>query len=93
VEMKRKITVLTLCALLFALGGSVNAQQAGKILRIGFLDPSTASGIAVLLNAFRQELSKLGWIEGKTSPASTDMRRGGVMLGAILRNRLGGHHV
>ena len=26
---------------------------------------STASGIAVLLEAFRQELSKLGWIEGK----------------------------
>ena len=34
-------------------------------LRIGFLDPSTASGSAVLVEAFRQELSKLGWIEGK----------------------------
>jgi putative ABC transport system substrate-binding protein len=41
------------------------AQQAGKIFRIGFLDPSTASGMAGLLEAFRQELSKLGWIEGK----------------------------
>ena len=41
------------------------AQQPGKIFRIGFLDPSTASGSAVLLEAFRQELSKLGWIEGK----------------------------
>jgi putative ABC transport system substrate-binding protein len=29
------------------------------------LDTSTASGIGVLLDAFRQELSKLGWIEGK----------------------------
>ena len=63
--MKTKITVLTLCAMLFALCGSVNAQQTGKIPRIGFLDNSTASGIAVLLEAFRQELSKLGWIEGK----------------------------
>ena len=36
-----------------------------KIFRIGFLDPSTASGSADLLEAFRQELSKLGWIEGK----------------------------
>ena len=44
---------------------SVEAQQAGKIFRIGFLDISTASGSAVLLEAFRQELSKLGWIEGK----------------------------
>ena len=41
------------------------AQQPGKIFRIGFLDPSTASGSAVLFEAFRQELTKLGWIEGK----------------------------
>ena len=41
------------------------AQQPGKIFRIGFLDASTASGSAVLFEAFRQELSKLGWIEGK----------------------------
>ena len=41
------------------------AQQAGKIFRIGFLDNSTASGMAVLVDAFRQELRKLGWIEGK----------------------------
>jgi len=63
--MKGKMTVLTLCAMLFTLCGSVDAQQPGKIRRIGFLDNSTASGIAVLLEAFRQELSKLGWIEGK----------------------------
>ena len=42
-----------------------DAQQTGKIFRIGFLDASTASGSAVLVEAFRQELSKLGWIEGK----------------------------
>jgi putative tryptophan/tyrosine transport system substrate-binding protein len=42
-----------------------HAQQPTKIPRIGFLDNSTASGIAVLLEAFRQELIKLGWIEGK----------------------------
>ena len=42
-----------------------DAQQTGKVARIGFLDNSTASGIAVLLEAFRQELRKLGWIEGK----------------------------
>ena len=63
--MKKKITVLTLCALLFALCASASAQQPGKIFRIGFLDPSTASGSAFLVEAFRQELSKLGWIEGK----------------------------
>jgi putative ABC transport system substrate-binding protein len=41
------------------------AQQSTKVPRIGFLDASTASGSAVLVDAFRQELSKLGWIEGK----------------------------
>jgi putative tryptophan/tyrosine transport system substrate-binding protein len=51
--------------MLFALWSSAAAQQTGKIFRIGFLDNSTASGSAVLVDAFRQELSKLGWIEGK----------------------------
>jgi ABC-type uncharacterized transport system substrate-binding protein len=41
------------------------AQQAGKIFRIGYLDPSTASSSAAFVEAFRQELRKLGWIEGK----------------------------
>ena len=36
-----------------------------KVFRIGFLDNSTASGSAVLVGVFRQELTKLGWIEGK----------------------------
>jgi putative ABC transport system substrate-binding protein len=63
--MKTKITVLTLSALLFALSVSAQAQQPGRIFRIGFLDSSTASGMAVLLEAFWQEMRKLGWIEGK----------------------------
>jgi putative ABC transport system substrate-binding protein len=41
-----------------------SAQQTGKIFRIGFLDRSTASGGALFIEAFRQELSKLGWVEG-----------------------------
>ena len=53
-------------AVAFALCGAVaHAQQTGKIPRIGFLDSSTASGMAGLVEAFRQELIKLGWIEGK----------------------------
>src|SRR2546430_15377474 len=63
--MKKKIPVFTLCAMLFALGLPADAQQPGKIFRIGFLDDSTASNSAVRLDTFRQELSKLGWIEGK----------------------------
>jgi putative ABC transport system substrate-binding protein len=41
------------------------AQQPGKILRIGFLDQSNASTSAVQLDAFWQEIRRLGWIEGK----------------------------
>jgi putative tryptophan/tyrosine transport system substrate-binding protein len=51
--------------MLFALCLPADAQQTGKIFRIGFLDASTAASSAVLSEAFRQELSKLGWIEGK----------------------------
>jgi putative ABC transport system substrate-binding protein len=49
----------------FAIGGVVASAQTQKIPRIGFLDASTASGMAVLIDAFRQEMSKLGWIEGR----------------------------
>jgi len=51
--------------LLLAVAVTAEAQQSGKMFRMGFLDNSTASGSAVLVEAFRQELSKLGWIEGK----------------------------
>src|SRR5215470_612728 len=60
---KRLLWLLTL--LLLAAGTFAEAQQTGKVPRIGFLDNSTASGSAVLVDAFRQEMSKLGWIEGK----------------------------
>ena len=63
--MTKRIILFALCSLLLAPCSAAEAQQAGKIFRIGFLDSSTASGSAVLVEAFRQELSKLGWIEGK----------------------------
>ena len=63
--MTKKVFCLAVCALLFALCLPAEAQQTGKVPRIGFLDASTASGSAILLEAFRQELSKLEWIEGK----------------------------
>ena len=63
--VRNKFLVFVLTALFLAAVNPSHAQQTGKIFRIGFLDPSTASGSAVLLEAFRQELSKLGWIEGK----------------------------
>ena len=64
--MKKRITLWLLATLFLANVSLANAQQTGKIFRIGILDGSTASGSAVLLEAFRQEMSKLGWIEGKS---------------------------
>jgi putative ABC transport system substrate-binding protein len=55
-----------LCAVILLVGATIaEAQETGKIFRIGFLDPTNASGMAARMDAFRQELSKLGWIEGK----------------------------
>ena len=63
--LKKKTSITVLCALLFALSFPANAQQIAKMYRIGFLDVSSASGSAGLLGTFRQEMTKLGWIEGK----------------------------
>src|SRR5215475_4232753 len=55
-----------LCAVILLVGATIaEAQQPGKIFRIGFLDPTNPSGMVVRVDAFRQELNKLGWIEGK----------------------------
>jgi putative tryptophan/tyrosine transport system substrate-binding protein len=62
---KLKLVAYALCAMLFALCSSIEAQQPTKIPRIGVLDTSTASSSAAQWQAFRQELSKLGWTEGK----------------------------
>ena len=63
--MIKQIQLYLLLTVLLITAPATDAQQAGKIFRIGFLDSSTASGSAVLTEAFRQESSKLGWIEGK----------------------------
>ena len=65
--MRKQIAVLgfALCSVFLAPCSPAEAQQAGKIFRIGLLDMSTASGMATLVDAFRQELNNQGWIEGK----------------------------
>src|SRR5262249_4637794 len=62
----RKLLGLIVLALAFTLCAALaDAQQAGQVARIGMLERSTATGSTILWEAFRQELSKLGWIEGK----------------------------
>jgi putative ABC transport system substrate-binding protein len=63
--MKRKIAVLTLRATLFALCVSVEAQQPAKIPRIGYVTGVSSSGESPRVEAFRQGLRDLGYVEGK----------------------------
>jgi len=66
--MKKKITVLTLCAMLFALSFPSQAQQPTKIPRIGLLQLRVAATLTApdpLADAFRQGLRELGYVEGK----------------------------
>ena len=59
----KKFFCLSLGALLFALGSLAEAQQPGKVPRIGYL--SLRSGFGVNDEAFRQGLRELGYSEGQ----------------------------
>ena len=63
--MKRKISVLTLCAMLFALCSSAEAQQPKKVFRIGYLGLAAIRTNDARFDAFRQGLHQLGYAEGK----------------------------
>jgi len=64
-RMKKKITVLTLSAMLFALCGSVEAQQPTKVLKIGYLSQFDPAGESTRAEAMRLALRELGYIEGQ----------------------------
>ena len=51
--------------MLFALCASAEAQQPTKIARIGYLTGATPVGQAARVEAFRQGLLELGYVEGK----------------------------
>jgi putative ABC transport system substrate-binding protein len=56
---------LALCAFLFALCISASAQQAKKVPRIAILTVNPHQTIAMRLEAFRQGLRDLGYVEGQ----------------------------
>jgi putative ABC transport system substrate-binding protein len=51
--------------MLFALSLSAEAQQPTKIPRIGYLATASLSAISARIEAFRQGLRELGYVEGK----------------------------
>jgi ABC-type uncharacterized transport system substrate-binding protein len=62
--MKTNFLLFLVTTLILLIVDLAEAQQTGKIFHIGLLDRG-AGGSAVHVDAFRQELIKLGWIEGK----------------------------
>jgi len=65
VNSRCPVVSLLLSAILFALCFSADAQQAAKRPRIGFLSGASASAVAARVDAFRQGLTEIGYIEGK----------------------------
>jgi ABC-type uncharacterized transport system substrate-binding protein len=64
--MNKKIFSLALIAFLLALSVPADAQQAGRVPRIGILAPgSSAFPTSAYHDSFRQGLRELGYIEGK----------------------------
>jgi len=61
-----KFFSLALGALLWALGSLADAQQQAKVPRIGYLGTASASANLVRIEAFRQGLRELGYVEGKS---------------------------
>jgi len=68
--MKNKVITFVFSVVLLALGVPAEAQQSGKVARIGYLSrdlhPADSRALAPRnLEAFRQGLQELGYIEGK----------------------------
>jgi putative ABC transport system substrate-binding protein len=63
--MHNKITRRTFCSMLLALPFPAQAQQPTKIPRIGILFGVSPSAVAARVEAFRQGLRELGYVEGK----------------------------
>ena len=65
IENPKRVAIIVL-VFSFAMGGAVvEAQQAGRVPRIGYLSGSPASAVAELNEAFRQGVRELGYVEGK----------------------------
>ncbi|TAJ81693.1 ABC transporter substrate-binding protein [bacterium] len=63
--MKKRVFVAILFAMLLALSLPAEAQQSKKVPRIGFLIGTSPSTISDRIEAFRQGLRELGYVEGK----------------------------
>jgi putative ABC transport system substrate-binding protein len=63
--MKKRITAVTLSALLFALSFSASAQQSKKVTLIGYLSSNNAATESARSEGIRLALRQLGYVEGQ----------------------------
>jgi putative ABC transport system substrate-binding protein len=63
--MTKKILVWLLLTFFVANVSVAQAQQAGKIPRLGYLSATSPSTVSARIEAFRQGLRELGYVEGK----------------------------
>jgi putative ABC transport system substrate-binding protein len=64
--MTKKISVLALCSMLFALCISAEAQPSKKVPHIGYLSVLSPASDSARLEAFRHGLRELGYVEGQS---------------------------
>ena len=63
--MPNSLRSIVVAVVLLVAAVTAEAQQAGKIPRIGYLEDSTTTGSAELLEVFRNQMTQLNWLEGK----------------------------
>jgi ABC-type uncharacterized transport system substrate-binding protein len=63
--MPKRFILFALCFMLLAPRFTAEAQQAGKVFRIGILFAATPSANSERIEAFRQGLRERGYVEGK----------------------------
>ncbi len=62
---KARLSSILIAVLMLAVAVIAEAQQPKKIPRIGFLGALSPSSISARIEAFRQGLRELGYVEGK----------------------------
>src|SRR5437870_13303237 len=65
IENRKWAGFLVILVLLVGCVGIAEAQQPAKVPRIGYLTASSLSANAARIEAFRQGLRELGYVEGK----------------------------
>jgi hypothetical protein len=71
--MNRRAFVGTVAGSLLAAPLAAEAQQTTKVTSIGYLSGPSLSANAARIEAFRQGLRELSYVEGKTSSLSGDL--------------------